>query len=417
MITAVRTGVDRGYRTLLPAALAYDPDLDDGGAGRVRRSTRDWLVDVAIFLLAIVFGGLAFIGAVEDDVLTSPTLQFLDLVAGSVACLTLWWRRRWPVGIWLALLPVSAFSTLSSGATTALLFTIAIHRRFAVVAMATGLSFLALPAYFAIVGPGAAGYWVEATIAILLTLVVVGAGMIVRARRQLVMSLRERALRAESEQQLRVEQARHHERERIAREMHDVLAHRISLLSVHAGALEFRPDAPPEEIAAAAGVIRASAHQALQDLREVISVLRGDASGGDIAPARPQPTIVDLPGLVEESRLAGMCVELTNGIADLGSVPSSVGRGAYRIVQEGLTNARKHAPGTAVVVRVGGEAGDGIDIELRNCWPDGATSDIPGAGAGLVGLTERVSLAGGRIEHGRTPDGEFRLHAWLPWPA
>jgi signal transduction histidine kinase len=417
VITAVCTGVDRGYRTLLPAALAYDPDLDDGGAGRVRRSIRDWLVDVTIFLLAILLGGFAFIDAVETGVVTSPTQQFLDLVAGAAACLALWWRRRWPVGIWLALLPVSTFSTSSAGATAALLFTIAIRRRFAVVAIVTVLSILALPAYFAIVGPGSGGYLAEATISILLTLVVVGWGMMVRARRQLVMSLRERALRAESEQQLRVEQARHHERERIAREMHDVLAHRISLLSVHAGALEFRPDAPPEEIAAAAGVIRASAHQALQDLREVISVLRGDASGGDIGPARPQPTIVDLPELVEESRLAGMRVELTNGIADLGAVPSSVGRGAYRIVQEGLTNARKHAPGTAVVVRVGGEAGDGIDIELRNRWPDGATSDIPGAGAGLVGLTERVSLAGGRIEHGRTPDGEFRLHAWLPWPA
>jgi signal transduction histidine kinase len=309
------------------------------------------------------------------------------------------------------------FATSSAGATTALLFTIAIHRRFAVVAAVMAASILTLPLYFLIVGSSPGGLWFEATIAILLMLVAVGWGMIVRARRQLVMSLRERALRAESEQQLRVEQARHHERERIAREMHDVLAHRISLLSVHAGALEFRPDAPPEEIAAAAGVIRASAHQALQDLREVISVLRGDASGGDIGPARPQPTIVDLPELVEESRLAGMRVELTNRIADLGAVPSSVGRGAYRIVQEGLTNARKHAPDTAVVVRVDGEAGDGIDIELRNRWPDGATSDIPGAGAGLVGLTERVSLAGGRIEHGRTPDGEFRLHAWLPWPA
>ena len=98
--------------------------------------------------------------------------------------------------------------------------------------------------------------------------------MFVRARRQLVVSLRDRAERAEAEQQLRVEQARQAERARIAREMHDVLAHRISLLSLHAGALEFRPDAPPEEVARAAGVIRASAHEALEDLREVIGVLR-----------------------------------------------------------------------------------------------------------------------------------------------
>ena len=103
--------------------------------------------------------------------------------------------------------------------------------------------------------------------------------MFVRARRQLVVSLRDRAERAEAEQQLRVAQARQLERTRIAREMHDVLAHRISLLSLHAGALEFRPDAPPEEVARAAGVIRASAHAALQDLREVIGVLRAELAG------------------------------------------------------------------------------------------------------------------------------------------
>ena len=129
--------------------------------------------------------------------------------------------------------------------------------------------------------------------------------MFVRARRQLVLSLRERADRAEAEQQMRVEQARPHERARIAREMHDVLAHRISLLSMHAGALEFRPDAPPEEIARAAGIIRASAHQALEDLREVIGVLREEPADGD--PERPQPTLANLPGACSTSRARPAC--------------------------------------------------------------------------------------------------------------
>ena len=109
---------------------------------------------------------------------------------------------------------------------------------------------------------------------VLASVAVVTWGMFVRARRQLVLTLRDRAERAEAEQHLRVDQARQQERARIAREMHDVLAHRISLLSLHAGALEFRPDAPPEEVARAAGVIRSSAHEALNDLREVIGVLR-----------------------------------------------------------------------------------------------------------------------------------------------
>ena len=167
--------------------------------------------------------------------------------------------------------------------------------------------------------------------------------MFVRARRQLVASLRERAERAEAEQQLRVEQAQAQERARIAREMHDVLAHRISLLSMHAGALEFRPDADPEEIARAAGVVRASAHQALQDLREVIGVLREEPGDGD--PERPQPTLEALPALLEESREAGMHVSHECKVEDLAAVPAGVGRNAYRIVQEGLTNARKHARG------------------------------------------------------------------------
>ena len=164
----------------------------------------------------------------------------------------------------------------------------------------------------------------------------IGWGLFVRARRELVRSLRAQADRAGDE-------ARAAERQRIAREMHDVLAHRLSLLSVHAGALEFRPDAPAEEVAEAAGVIRESARAALEELREVIGVLR-EEERGDGPPEPPQPALADLPALVEESRAAGM--RLTAQI-ELGDVapPPALGRTAYRIVQEGLTNARKHAPG------------------------------------------------------------------------
>jgi signal transduction histidine kinase len=199
--------------------------------------------------------------------------------------------------------------------------------------------------------------------------------------------------------------------------MHDVLAHRISLLSMHAGALEFRPDADPEEIARAAGVVRASAHQALQDLREVIGVLREEP--GDGRPERPQPTLEALPALLEESREAGMHVSHEYRVEDLAAVPAGVGRNAYRIVQEGLTNARKHARGAAVDVTVDGAAGVGLTVEVRNRLSLAAADVqlIPGAGTGLVGLSERTSLAGGTLEHGRTPTGDFHLRAWLPWPA
>jgi signal transduction histidine kinase len=198
--------------------------------------------------------------------------------------------------------------------------------------------------------------------------------------------------------------------------MHDVLAHRISLVSLHAGALEFRSDAPPDEVARAAGVIRESAHEALEDLRQVIGVLRESRDGAE--PDPPQPTLADLPGLLEESRGAGMHVASDCRVDDLGEVPDVVGRSAYRIVQEGLTNARKHAQGAAVGVRVRGSAGDGLMVEVVNPLPAGRGAGIiPGAGAGIVGLSERASLAGGRLEYGPTDAGEFRLSAWLPWAA
>ncbi|MFC7720607.1 sensor histidine kinase [Nonomuraea recticatena] len=228
-----------------------------------------------------------------------------------------------------------------------------------------------------------------------LALAVFGWGIVVRSRRQLVHTLRAQA-------QVAGQEARRLERERIAREMHDVLAHRISILSLHAGALEFRPDAPPEQVARAAGAIRDSAHQALQDLREVIGVLRQPGDDPDeIVPERPQPTLADLDELAEESRRAGMDVTLTVETGQAAS--ASLGRNAYRIVQEALTNARKHAPGAPVRLSVKGGQGEGLTIEARNKigWP----SSIPGAGSGLIGLTERAELAGGRLEHWRTPRG------------
>jgi signal transduction histidine kinase len=203
--------------------------------------------------------------------------------------------------------------------------------------------------------------------------------------------------------------------------MHDVLAHRLSLLSLQAGALELRTDAAPAEVARAAGVIRDSAHRALEDLRDVLGVLResrADDGPANSAPEPPQPGLADLPTLLDEAREAGVPVIMDGRTVEFSAAPEATGRTAYRIVQEGLTNARKHAPGAAVTVTVDGTAGRGLITEVRNPRPvaAGEVEPIPGAGAGLVGLAERVGLVGGRLEHGRTQDGGFRLWAWLPWP-
>ncbi|MGH8918880.1 MAG: sensor histidine kinase, partial [Actinomycetes bacterium] len=132
-------------------------------------------------------------------------------------------------------------------------------------------------------------------------------GMFVRARRQLLFTLRERALRAEADQLLHADSARMAERSRIAREMHDVLAHRISLVALHAGALEVRPDLPPAQVRETAALLRSTARQALEELRDVIGVLRDEP--GQEAPTAPQPTLADIPRLVDETRRAGVKID------------------------------------------------------------------------------------------------------------
>lgn len=411
-------GEPSDYQWLLPASLLDEPDRPPAP-----RSTRDWVIDALCFAFALgwaVLGTLDLLSPNPSIVSqwghTPPWVTWLDLIVGVALSAALWWRRRWPVQLAVLSVVVGVFTVAGAVAGAILFFTVVVHRRFAVVAAITAGAALTSAVFCALRPEAGSGYWESMAWNLAILVIVLLWGMVVRSRRQLVVSLRDRAERAESEQQLRIVQARALERTRIAREMHDVLAHRISLLSLHAGALEIRPDAAPAEVAGAAGVIRASAHQALQDLREVIGVLREPA--GDDAPERPQPTLGELPALADESRAAGAKVRLDVRIDDSAPLPAGAGRTAYRIVQEGLTNARKHAPGTAVRVTVEGAAGAGLTIDVRNPAPVGRPAcAIPGTGTGLVGLGERATLAGGNLVHGRTSDGEFALSAWLPWPA
>ncbi|WP_327043085.1 histidine kinase [Micromonospora ureilytica] len=241
-----------------------------------------------------------------------------------------------------------------------------------------------------------------------------GWGTWAQARNALLAALRDRARRAEQEQERRVGEARAAERNRIAREMHDVLAHRLSLLAAAAGAMEYRPDAPPERLSAAAGVIRASAHHALDELREVITLLRSDDAESP-TDAPPGQTLADLPRLVDEARAAGQQIEVDDPLGPPVEIPPTVGRTAYRIAQEALTNARKHAAGQPVRLVLGGAPGSGLSIAVSNpTTPDsGATGS---AGTGLIGLAERAALSGGRVAHHVDAAGRFHLTAWLPWP-
>ncbi|KUL50938.1 sensor histidine kinase [Streptomyces sp. NRRL S-1521] len=394
----------------LPSALARE--FDPSRAGRkARRTVRDWVVDFTCFLIAVVIG-MVGADAVGQNPHVSPGIAELDQVIGALACAAVWLRRRWPVGLAIAMVPVTVASDTAGGAATIALFTLAVHRPFRYVAWIGAASLAAVPLVFWLRPDAELPYLAAIVFSVLLMASVIGWGMFVRSRRELLLSLRDRAVRAENEAALRAEQAQRLAREAIAREMHDVLAHRLTLLSVHAGALEFRPDAPREEIVRAAGVIRESSHEALQDLRQVIGVLRGgdtDASG------RPQPTLAALGALVAECREAGMKVTLDSRVTDPEAVPAALGRTAYRIAQEALTNARKHAPGAEVTVTVSGQAGEGLTMAVANPAPPGDVPKVPGSGQGLIGLTERASLAGGRLVHGPGPEGGFHLEAWLPW--
>ena len=384
-----------------------DGEWDDRGGDR---RSRDRGVDVALFGFAVVMGALA-LGYVWHS--HGAVVNGLDLAIGVLACLALWVRRSRP-GAVLATIAAAAFSPLAAGAGLVAICTAATRARGRTLAAAV-LVIAAGSVVFPIVNP-AMGELVpvrQTFPAVLFTAIAFGWGLLLRARHEQVASLRERARLLEADQRRSAELAREAERRRIAREMHDVLAHRLSLLAVHAGALEFRRDAPAAEVAQAAAVIRTSASAALSELREVIAVLRDDDAGP------PQPTLAQLPALIDESRTAGMSLQAHIDVPDAESLPSALGRTAYRVVQEGLTNARKHAPGAPVTVTVSTDGRPGLLVEVVSHNRAGARTQcapLPGGGAGLIGLAERVTLAGGTLEHGASPAGDFVLRATVPAP-
>ncbi|SDS57726.1 Signal transduction histidine kinase [Actinoplanes derwentensis] len=380
----------------------------------------------------------------------SGRLLALDLVVGVLAWAAtplLLWR---PVAATVLLGLLAAFSPAATPPATMGALQVARQRRLpaAIVVGTIGLAAHAVQGAWRVNGGMSYGWWL-----VLITIAygaLLGWGAWAQAREALIHSLKERARRAEAEQGRRVAEARMLERRRIAREMHDVLAHRLSLLATFAGAMEYRPDSPPEQLSKAAGIVRAGVHQALEELRDVISLLRDDDQDGDDR-NRPQPVLADMPRLVEESRAAGTTVLLHYAVEAPAEAPPAVARTAYRVVQEALTNARKHAPGQQVRLDLRGAPGIGLEIDVRNplpttppTWPgapasnglvsNGIASSDPGSnglawssfasngpafgwsgGAGLVGLTERVSLAGGTLDHDEA-DGDFHLHASIPWP-
>jgi signal transduction histidine kinase len=401
-----------------------------GTASRLWSETWRWVV-------AAVVGVLLFLAVWFSDDAVAQTLGetrftmvvLLDLALGLAALVLVPFRRHAPLLVALVVVALCGASALGIGAAMLATVSLATRRRPVEIGLASAVFVLASVIGDRIVTQASAAtpLWQIIAVSALVVALLVAVGLYVGGRRELLRSLRERARLAEEEQSLRLAQARDHERTRIAREMHDVLAHRLSLVALHAGALEYREGLGEEETRATAGVIRDNARSALTELREVLGVLRagdgGDGDGADAADAAavpPQPTLEVLDGLLAEARAAGSTVTLAvddDTRRGLEALPTSTSRHAYRVVQECLTNARRHAPGQPVSVALSGRPGRGLRVRVENPVGErGAAGAAAGAGGGhgLAGLEERARLAGGSVTV-EVAEGRHAVEARLPW--
>jgi len=208
------------------------------------------------------------------------------------------------------------------------------------------------------------------------------------------------------------------ERQRIARELHDVVAHHMSVIAIQAEAGPYKIANPPPELVESFAEIRASALSGLNELRRVLGVLRSDQPD-----TMPQPGLEDLPGLLDSARAGGVTVT-TDVTGTRRPLPDGVNLSAYRIVQEALSNAMRHAPGSKVQVKLFyGEAA--LVIEIRNDGVNGAQADpaapeqerwagLGGGGHGIIGMRERAAMLGGHLQAGPVADDEFLVTAALP---
>lgn len=251
--------------------------------------------------------------------------------------------------------------------------------------------------------------WVPLIVAVVLVGVAVGTGLFMRNQAALVATQGRADAAQRSSEQLSDRLGRQAERDLIAREVHDVIGHRLSLLSLHAGGLEVAAGGDPRLIRSAA-LVRESAQLAMEDLQSLLKVLRQPEETAFSRTA--MPSLADLPVVIDETVDGGMPVVSTIYLSEAEQADPTLARAVYRIVQELLTNARRHAPGAPVRLLVQGGPGEGIRIETANRL----TTQHPGpAGNGLTGISERVAQWGGTVRHGLDEGQVFRVAVQLPW--
>jgi signal transduction histidine kinase len=367
------------------------------------------LTDTAVALLVAVFTATGEFGTND---FFGPTLAGLDdrvpppwlgvPLAVAVGLLTRW-RRRLPVTLVTAALLANALVSAHTAVAVAL-YTLGERRtawpRVAAATLAS-IVLVGVPIWRFAGADGAIPISTAVCVAPVLL------GLYVGTRHELTQRIQERAERVEREQQQRIARARSDERTKIARDMHDVVTHRVSLMVLQATALEAAKGADAVTIARQIG---ATGREALAELRALVAVLRND----DDLPLTPQPGLADLDALIEESRRVGIPVTLDVANPAEPRPPLLVEHTAYWFVQEALTNVHKHAPGAPTRVRIQ-QTPQLLRLSVRNGRGRPATdASLPVGGHGLLGLAERVRLVGGEFTAGPTCDGGFEVTAEVP---
>nr|WP_244410308.1 histidine kinase [Streptomyces albofaciens] len=355
----------------------------------------------------------------------------LELGVSLVAAAALLLRRRLPLTVFLITLPGLYIGYIWFAPMIAL-FTLAAFRAGRVRLGVCAVLLIAahfFPYPLSDLDPGAHRENIQVLIdATVTSAAPIALGLLVRTRRELAARVADLTHSLRREDRLIAERVLATERARLAREMHDVVAHQVSLISLQAGAVQVSTG--EEAVRESARTIRELSVRTLEELRHMVGILR--AAGGGTADARelaPQPDLAELPRLIEMSALD---VDYEHEVPDGACGTKAVERAAFRTVQEALTNVRKHAPGARVRIRVAavrdgqaadGEGGDGgpekprgLRVEVRNGPPDASAPApaLPGGGHGLVGLRERAQSLGGLLEAGHTADGGFLVRAEFP---
>lgn len=411
------------------------------------------VLDVGLAVVSALECGLEGVGFAQQASLPVPVGVLFGLMVGSVLLV----RRRWPITVVLVSIATTPaemgylmgivglyslaasdvprrFTAALAGMSTVAVYIVTVVRMRAEVAQADA----GTPDF----DPSG---WYVPVVSLFMTLGLNAPpllfGLYIGARRRLMESLRERADSLEQELSLladraeqRAQWARQEERTRIAREMHDVVAHRVSLMVVHAAALQAVALKDPQKAVRNAALVGDMGRQALTELREMLGVLREEAPVSVAAPvAAPLaavgraaaaaaeaaaqdggPCLDALPDLVEQSRLAGAVVDFVV-MGEARAYGADVEQTAYRVVQEALTNVHKHAAGAEVVVRLAHREAE-VAMQVENGPSDAAAADahLPSGGNGLLGMRERVTALGGVFVSGPTDAGGFRVSAVLP---